>query len=182
MTKKIVYIGGDATFVTELEKRVEPDRLTVSVAGSGGLMQPIWTKLVVFILDCDEVADPFGMLDRLRELNPCSATILISPLCELPLTRLSLARLHGAESFHWKPITDWGCLLASLRGAFERLVAWQDLLLRFENEHPASPKVLFSTLPPTAVNFPAPVPLNINNEVCLTEVLHQRPGMAVPVL
>ena len=134
MIKRVLYVGGDENFLGEFEAKASAHDMKVYVSGVARKVQPIWEQLYAVVLDCDALPDPAAGLAELRDAHPHAAIIVLDGMRKLPMTHVSLARMHGAESFHWKPIQDWTQLLGALNGAFDRMSRWHRLMDHFESE------------------------------------------------
>lgn len=138
-TNQLLYIGGDEHFLTALEVRLAPHHVRVYVTGNVCLSLPGWDSLYTVVLDCDGFDSPIDQFDLVRSSHPHAPIILLDRMRKNPLGYVASAKLHGAESFHWKPIHDWPRLLLAIDNAFTRLQRWQQLLIQVEEDCAAAP-------------------------------------------
>jgi hypothetical protein len=127
----LLYVGGDADFVQELEQHF-PD-YSVLVAGQKiGDFEATPSLSIIVVLDLALSVPALVQLESCA-IKFCGAPLIVlAEESEATMTTIGLARLHGAEGFFVKPISDWNALSEAVRAAAVRLARWQELLQKVQ--------------------------------------------------
>lgn len=125
----LLYAGGDESVLQGLETYCSTMDYRFAIVGQHRIERTLHLdREHILILDFDGLEEPLAVLSQIRASDNALPVIVLSSIVLEAMTLLSVARLDGAESFHWKPIRDWSQFAVSIDATVARMRRWQESL------------------------------------------------------
>ena len=125
----LLYAGGDELVLRGLEEYCASANYRFAIVGQHHIERTmIFDREQILILDFDGLEEPLVVLAQLKDSDKALPLIVLSSVVPEALTLLSVARMDGAEAFHWKPIHNWSNVAASIDATVARMQRWHESL------------------------------------------------------